>query len=149
MKSATARSVPTFGIIGAIATAVYQLVKKYNCHYPGCWRVGNHQAAGGQFSLCYRHHPDYQGRKPTRPSNAAHEGPGDQAMAVIPGSADSAKRSMTTEAGATEFPTRRARIRSAAAARGIPLAAILTAVAVVALTSSPASSFTGCAMSSC
>ena len=54
-----------FGIIGAVATAAYQLFKKYNCHHPGCWRVGNHQAAGGQFSLCYRHHPDYQGRKPT------------------------------------------------------------------------------------
>jgi len=54
-----------FGIIGAIATGVYQLVKKYNCHYPGCWRVGNHPAAGGQFSLCYRHHPDYQGKKPS------------------------------------------------------------------------------------
>jgi hypothetical protein len=45
---------------------VYQVVKKYNCHYPGCWRVGNHPAAGGQFSLCYLHHPDYQGKKPTR-----------------------------------------------------------------------------------
>jgi len=54
-----------FGIIGAVATAAYQLFKKYNCHYPGCWRVGNHPAAGGQFSLCYRHHPDYQGKKPT------------------------------------------------------------------------------------
>src|SRR5499427_9158223 len=55
-----------FGVIGAIATAVYQLFRKYNCHYPGCWRVGNHPAAGGQFSLCYRHHPDYRGKKPTR-----------------------------------------------------------------------------------
>ena len=54
-----------FGIIGAIATAVYQLVKKFNCHQPGCWRVGNHEAAGGQFFLCWRHHPDYQGKKPT------------------------------------------------------------------------------------
>jgi hypothetical protein len=54
-----------FAIIGTIATAVYQLFRKYNCHYPGCWRVGNHQAAGGQFSLCYLHHPDYQGKKPT------------------------------------------------------------------------------------
>jgi len=44
---------------------VYQLVKKYNCHEPGRWRVGAHQAAGGQFLLCYRHHPDYQGNKPT------------------------------------------------------------------------------------
>ena len=54
-----------FGILGAIGAAVYQLVKKYNCHEPGCWRVGQHPAAGGQFLLCYRHHPDYQGRKPT------------------------------------------------------------------------------------
>ena len=54
-----------FAIIGTIATGVYQLIKKYNCHHPGCWRVGNHPAAGGQFSLCYRHHPDYHGKKPT------------------------------------------------------------------------------------
>jgi hypothetical protein len=54
-----------FAIIGTIATAAYQLFKKYNCHEPGCWRVGTHPAAGGQFSLCYRHHPDYQGKKPT------------------------------------------------------------------------------------
>jgi len=54
-----------FAIIGTIATGVYQLFRKYNCHYPGCWRVGNHPAAGGQFSLCYLHHPDYQGKKPT------------------------------------------------------------------------------------
>jgi hypothetical protein len=41
------------------------LVKKYNCHEPGCWRVGNHPTADGQFNLCYRHHPDFQGKKPT------------------------------------------------------------------------------------
>jgi hypothetical protein len=29
-----------FGIVGAVGTGVYQLVKKYNCHEPGCWRVG-------------------------------------------------------------------------------------------------------------
>jgi hypothetical protein len=54
-----------FGILGAIGTAIYQLVKKYNCHEPGCWRVGKHPAAGGEFLLCYRHHPDYHGSKPT------------------------------------------------------------------------------------
>jgi hypothetical protein len=54
-----------FGILGAIGTGIYQLVKKYNCHEPGCWRVGTHPAAGGQFLLCYRHHPDYHGLKPT------------------------------------------------------------------------------------
>jgi len=54
-----------FGILGAVGAAIYQLVKKYNCHEPGCWRIGQHPAAGGQFLLCYRHHPDYQGRKPS------------------------------------------------------------------------------------
>ena len=53
-----------FGILGAICAALYQLVKKYNCHEPGCWRLGNHPAAGGQFNLCYRHHPDFQGDAP-------------------------------------------------------------------------------------
>jgi hypothetical protein len=54
-----------FGILGAIAAGIYSLVRKFNCHEPGCWRVGNHPAAGGQFNLCYRHHPDFQGKKPT------------------------------------------------------------------------------------
>jgi len=54
-----------FGILGAIATGVYQTVKKYNCHEPGCWRVGTHPAAAGQFLLCYRHHPDFAGKRPT------------------------------------------------------------------------------------
>jgi len=54
-----------FGILGAIGTGIYQLIKKYNCHEPGCWRVGTHPAAGGQFLLCYRHHPDFNGVKPT------------------------------------------------------------------------------------
>ena len=52
-----------FGILGAIGAGVYQLVRRYNCHYPGCWRVGVHPAAGGQFLLCYRHHPDLAGTK--------------------------------------------------------------------------------------
>ena len=54
-----------FGILGGIAAGVYQLVKKHNCHEPGCWRVGQYPAADGQFMLCYRHHPDYRTRKPT------------------------------------------------------------------------------------
>jgi hypothetical protein len=54
-----------FGIIGAIGTGVYQLVRKYNCHEPGCWRIGTHPAAGGQFLLCYRHHPDFRGQRPS------------------------------------------------------------------------------------
>jgi hypothetical protein len=55
-----------FGILGAIGAGIYQLIKKYNCHSPNCWRIGRLPAADGQFLLCYRHHPDYQGVKPTR-----------------------------------------------------------------------------------
>lgn len=55
-----------FSLVGAAVTGVYQLNRKFNCHQPGCWRIGTHPAAGGQFLLCYRHHPDYRGKKPTR-----------------------------------------------------------------------------------
>jgi predicted PurR-regulated permease PerM len=58
-------------------------------------------------------------------------------MAVMSGSADSTARDTPAEGSpdATDaVSTRGARIRKAAAARGIPLAAIITAVAVVALT---------------
>ena len=54
-----------FGLIGAVATGVYQLVKKYNCHHPGCWRVGNHPAAEGSSTSATAITPDYGGRKPT------------------------------------------------------------------------------------
>jgi hypothetical protein len=54
-----------FGITGAIGTGVYQILLEYNCHEPGCWRVGNHPAADGRFFICHRDHPDYQGKNPT------------------------------------------------------------------------------------
>jgi hypothetical protein len=53
------------GLIGAVVTGVYQIFRKYNCHEPRCWRVGTHPAADGQFLLCYRHHPDFRGKRPT------------------------------------------------------------------------------------
>ena len=55
-----------FSLVGAAVTGVYQLNRKFNCHQQGCWRIGVHPAAGGQFLLCSRHHPDYQGKKPSR-----------------------------------------------------------------------------------
>jgi hypothetical protein len=54
-----------FSLVGAAVTGVYQLSRKFNCHQRRCWRVGTHEAAGGQFLLCSRHHPDYRGKKPT------------------------------------------------------------------------------------
>jgi hypothetical protein len=55
-----------FSLVGAAVTGLYQLNRKYNCHQRGSWRIGTHPAAGGQFLLCYHHHPDYQGKKPSR-----------------------------------------------------------------------------------
>jgi len=55
-----------FSLVGTAVTGLYQLNRKFNCHQRGCWRIGTHPAAGGQFLLCARHHPDYQGKKPTR-----------------------------------------------------------------------------------
>jgi len=63
--SGVGSDITELAVFGAIATGIYQLVKKWNCHEPGCWRVGTHPAAGGQFLLCYRHHPDFAGKKPT------------------------------------------------------------------------------------
>ena len=54
-----------FSLVGAAFTGLYHLNRKYNCNQRGCWRIGTHSAAGDKFLLCYRHHPDYQGRKPT------------------------------------------------------------------------------------
>jgi len=62
-------------------------------------------------------------------------------MATVSSSANATERSVPAgvSAGTTAAAaTRLARIRKAAASRGIPLAAIVTAVAVVALTSIPA-----------
>ncbi len=58
-------------------------------------------------------------------------------MAVIDGSADNAGPGVPGQvsgAPTATAPTRRARLRAAAAARGVPLATIIAAVAVVALT---------------
>jgi hypothetical protein len=35
-----------FGTLGAVGAGIYSLVRKYNCHEPGCWRIGNHPAGG-------------------------------------------------------------------------------------------------------
>jgi len=35
-----------FGTLGAVGAGIYSLVRKYNCHEPGCRRIGNHPAGG-------------------------------------------------------------------------------------------------------
>jgi hypothetical protein len=59
-------------ILGGLVTIIWHIYSAHNCHDPegwlpwGCWRIGKYQAAGGQFKLCYKHHPDHMGKKPTR-----------------------------------------------------------------------------------
>jgi hypothetical protein len=89
-----------FGIIGAIGTAVYQLIRKFNCHEPGCWRIGTHAAAGGQFSLCYRHHPDYHGQRPTHDLIVKLHRENAERQAAIHGRLAEIQRHMTIRSGA-------------------------------------------------
>ena len=90
-----------FGILGAAATGLYGLVKKVNCHQPGCWRIGTHPAAGGQFMLCYLHHPDYMGKKPTQELinrlHAEHK----KNQAALQGKLDEIHQHLISEARAT------------------------------------------------
>src|SRR5260370_15978222 len=53
-----------FGILGAVGAGIYQLVKKYNCHEPGCWRVGQHPPAGRPVLLFCPRPPPPPSREP-------------------------------------------------------------------------------------
>jgi hypothetical protein len=46
------------GILGGMV-AIY---RRHACHTPWCLRWGRHPAAGGQFQLCTKHHPDHPRR---------------------------------------------------------------------------------------
>ena len=101
-----------FGILGAAATGLYQLVKKVNCHQSGCWRIGTHPAAGGQFMLCYLHHPDYMGKKPTQELinrlHAEHK----KNQAALQDKLDELNQHLLSEARATNDKTRSRLLRS-------------------------------------
>lgn len=44
--------------LGGVFTAVWAIVRKHNCHEPGCWRVGRvHVDDRGTIS-CFHHHPE-------------------------------------------------------------------------------------------
>lgn len=34
---------------------------KINCHVDGCWRIGKHDKAGGEYSVCRKHHNEIDG----------------------------------------------------------------------------------------
>lgn len=37
------------------------IVRRFNCHTSGCWRVGRFHLAGSQFLVCSRHHREVTG----------------------------------------------------------------------------------------
>jgi hypothetical protein len=52
--------------LGGIFTAVGLHWRHVNCHEKGCPRIGRFPAAGGDFRYCGHHHPDWEGKHPSR-----------------------------------------------------------------------------------
>jgi hypothetical protein len=53
-------------LVGVITWSILYYLN-HTCHAKtSCFRWGKYSAANGTFKLCYRHHPDFKGRKPTR-----------------------------------------------------------------------------------
>jgi hypothetical protein len=44
------------GVFGGLALAL----RHTNCHVKGCWRLGKHQIAGGEFKVCTKHNPNIE-----------------------------------------------------------------------------------------
>lgn len=40
-------------LVGVAAT----LLRRHNCHEPGCWRIGRFPVAGTVWTVCAKHHP--------------------------------------------------------------------------------------------
>lgn len=51
-------------LIGIAATAALAWWHKINCHTAGCWRIGRHEKAGGEFVVCRRCHNKIEGHQP-------------------------------------------------------------------------------------
>lgn len=46
--------------------------KKFECHAPGCHRIGLHRTADGAYVLCRKHHPDVKNDLKLEDIHAAH-----------------------------------------------------------------------------
>jgi hypothetical protein len=42
----------------SIFGAVFVVLRKHNCHYRWCWRIGRFKTSDGTYVLCRKHHPD-------------------------------------------------------------------------------------------
>ncbi len=60
-------------LMGWAFVAMIVGLRKLNCHAPGCWRLGHHDAAGGLYKLCRHHHPDVPAVLHIEHIHAAHE----------------------------------------------------------------------------
>jgi hypothetical protein len=56
-----------------ILGAVVATARHHNCHVKGCWRLGKHQVAGGQFKVCPVHHPAIGQNVTAEDVQAAHD----------------------------------------------------------------------------
>lgn len=48
-------------IVGGVATIIAGAWHKVNCHNEGCWRIGIHHVAGGQYVVCRKHNNEITG----------------------------------------------------------------------------------------
>jgi hypothetical protein len=52
--------------MGGIFGFLIAHLRLWNCHETGCPRLGIYPVAGGAFRYCGKHHPDWQGKHPSR-----------------------------------------------------------------------------------
>lgn len=59
--SGTGSDIGEVVLIGSIITLIVGLWRKVNCHTEGCYRIGIHHVAGGQYVVCRKHHNEITG----------------------------------------------------------------------------------------
>ena len=57
--------------MGGIFAGLVMGLRHVNCHEPGCWRMGKYPLAGGEFKVCGKHNPDFEGKHPRKGQIAA------------------------------------------------------------------------------
>lgn len=51
---------------GGVIGVLWAHLRSINCHERSCWRIGIYPVVGGAFRLCGKHHPDWEGKHPSR-----------------------------------------------------------------------------------
>lgn len=54
-----------FFSMGGIFAFVAIQFRHTNCHQKGCWRIGKFALAGGEYKVCGKHHPGFEGKHPS------------------------------------------------------------------------------------